>query len=86
MKLWVTKSFLVSTLRALMRGKPCHICQLPMTHPCADHDSRFSDVRGWLCHKCNRGLGQFNDDQRLVQLAANYLLMHRTTHAFRESA
>ncbi|MBG88427.1 MAG: hypothetical protein CMO80_16210, partial [Verrucomicrobiales bacterium] len=29
--------------------------------------------RGWLCHKCNRGIGAFSDSVEGLQRAINYL-------------
>lgn len=38
-----------------------------------DHCHDTDSFRGWLCHKCNRALGGFNDDTSLLQNAIEYL-------------
>ena len=38
-----------------------------------DHCHETDSFRGWLCHKCNRSLGGFNDDVSLLQNAIKYL-------------
>lgn len=40
---------------------------------CADHDHNTNQFRGWLCHKCNLGLGNFSDSKQRLQAAIKYL-------------
>lgn len=38
-----------------------------------DHCHKTNRFRGWLCHPCNRGLGNFKDNINTLQNAINYL-------------
>lgn len=65
------------------QGGRCAICGEPETsndhrsgHPlplAVDHDHETGAVRGLLCRRCNRHLGGFNDDAKLLRSAADYL-------------
>lgn len=54
------------------KGMGCAICQ---SHDslAIDHCHKSGKVRGVLCGKCNRGLGNFLDDPQLLRAAALYL-------------
>ena len=39
----------------------------------ADHDHKTEQFRGWLCHKCNLGLGNLGDDAERCKRAMEYL-------------
>ena len=38
-----------------------------------DHCHKSKKFRGWLCHKCNRSLGGFDDDIEMLKRAMKYL-------------
>ena len=62
-------------LLAKQNGR-CALCCAPMDKPCIDHDHVTGSMRELLCHKCNRGLGHFNDDPSLLRSAIAYLEKH----------
>lgn len=66
---------------AKQRGM-CKICGAtiearPSRNTHVDHDHSTGVVRGILCHKCNRGLGMFNDSVDLFIKAAEYIKASR---------
>lgn len=60
------------------QGGVCAICQRPCTSKKSgtlhvDHCHATGLVRGLLCHRCNAGLGMFQDDPQRLQDAVAYL-------------
>lgn len=54
--------------RELLAKYPnCGICGQPSTH--IDHDHNTGRIRGPLCNRCNRGIGFFHDDPKLLRQA-----------------
>ena len=55
----------------------CSICNDPESELerglVVDHCHNTGKIRGLLCHKCNSGIGFFNDDIRRLYGAINYL-------------
>lgn len=40
---------------------------------CCDHDHSTNSFRGWICHDCNRALGNFKDSIDLLKNGIEYL-------------
>lgn len=58
------------------QGNKCSICrELPKLDRIltVDHCHKTGRVRGLLCDRCNRGLGQFQDSIPVMKLALAYL-------------
>lgn len=55
----------------------CAICQIVLETPCVDHDHATGKVRQLLCQRCNRTLGQVNDNPGLLERMASYLRLHK---------
>jgi hypothetical protein len=59
----------------LDQDKKCKICKRDVTLLSAhvDHIHGTQIIRGLLCGSCNRGLGLFQDDHRILIAASEYL-------------
>jgi hypothetical protein len=60
------------------QGGVCAICSVApeRIRLSVDHDHETGKVRGLLCHKCNLGLGYFQDSVSVLDGAASYLVKH----------
>lgn len=54
------------------KGK-CFICGKKDNNLCFDHCHKKNKARGFLCKKCNLGIGYFNDDVDILKSAIKYL-------------
>lgn len=60
----------------------CECCgKIPKIHPktgkptwCLDHNHINNEFRGWLCDRCNSGIGKLGDNIEGLVKALNYLL------------
>jgi Recombination endonuclease VII len=58
-----------------LQGGLCAICRQSGGHRRlhVDHNHATKVIRGLLCHKCNVGLGNFDDSVLLLETAIEYL-------------
>lgn len=60
---------------------PCEICgRIPgptQRSNAFDHDHKTGEFRGWLCGRCNIGLGYFKDSTEALEKAIAYLIKKR---------
>ncbi len=56
----------------------CECCgKKPSKHMTLDHDHADNTFRGWICDRCNVGIGLLGDDMEGVTNAMNYLLSRK---------
>lgn len=56
-----------------IQNSACAICRRPGSLQ-IDHNHRTGKVRGLLCHRCNKGLGLFDDNLLHLDRANDYLM------------
>lgn len=68
-----------SQLHKIAPEKPevCECCGKIPIKWCLDHDHSDDSFRGWICEKCNTGLGKLGDDLDSLIKAVNYLIITR---------
>ena len=67
---WIVKS-----LHKIAPPKPkgCDCCSKEGHTLILDHDHDSALFRGWLCYRCNSGIGQLGDDIAGLEKALSYL-------------
>lgn len=50
----------------------CALCRVEEATD-LDHDHTSGTIRGILCHSCNKGLGYFKDDPKIMKRAIAYI-------------
>jgi hypothetical protein len=65
-----------SKLHKYAPNKPevCECCGLVPDKWVLDHDHSNNSFRGWLCDRCNTGIGKLGDDIQGIVKALNYLI------------
>jgi hypothetical protein len=66
-------------LQATKKPNQCECCG-KFDDLVLDHDHETGKFRGWLCDKCNLGIGRLGDNLQGVVSAVNYLLKSRSVH------
>jgi hypothetical protein len=51
-----------------------------------DHNHEHGYVRGWLCHKCNSGIGMFKESPFLLGKAIEYLAHYSLLYTPKKTA
>ena len=59
--------------RKIPKPDKCDLCGKVTKYLNRDHDHQTEKARGWLCLKCNLGLGNFYDDIEKLNKAIAYL-------------
>ncbi len=62
-------------------GEQCEICGRTDELLNWDHDHSTGLFRGWLCRRCNTGIGLLHDDPTVVEAALFYLEGANRSHA-----
>lgn len=61
--------------KAPPKPEKCECCG-KLIKLCLDHDHETNKFRGWLCDRCNTGLGKLGDNLDGVIKAFNYLFQY----------
>ena len=64
-----------AALHKIAPPKPevCDCCKTVPRKWCLDHDHNTNTIRGWICDRCNTGIGKLGDNIEGVEKALLYL-------------
>jgi hypothetical protein len=65
---------------APLKPSICECCKQPPLKWALDHDHEDNSFRGWLCERCNTGIGSLGDNLEGVTNAMNYLLSRKNCY------
>ena len=70
-----TQAKIRAQLHKIAPPKPevCDCCKTIPRKWCLDHDHETNKIRGWICDRCNTGIGKLGDTLQGVQNAFKYL-------------
>lgn len=71
---WRKRGFNPDEIESMYANKPesCQICG-EKTSLVLDHCHKTNALRGWLCERCNKGIGLMRDSREILQAAIRYL-------------
>ena len=72
--------------KAPIKPLVCECCQKIPHKWVLDHDHSDDSFRGWICDKCNTGLGKLGDNLEGVIKAVNYLILANNRKQSNESS
>lgn len=58
------------------KSSVCDCCGVADSKMILDHDHTTEEFRGWLCYRCNSGIGALGDTTEGLELALSYLRKH----------
>ena len=62
-------------------NQPCAICEQEGLKLVFDHCHKTGNFRGWICRKCNTGLGQLGDTLECIERSRKYLIRARQSYS-----
>ena len=62
---------------APIKPEVCECCKEVPIKWVLDHDHQDDSFRGWVCDRCNTGIGKLGDNLDGLVKAVNYLIMSR---------
>jgi hypothetical protein len=76
-RMWIRK-YNITEEQILNRPRNCESCGIhesdaPHLTLTVDHNHETGSFRGWLCLHCNKGIGCFEDNIELMEMAIKYL-------------